>query len=260
METTSSLLSKAAEHGNFEDVQRLLAFSDPAEHHNFSLAMAAKNGHFECVKILIPRSDPKHKDSLALQRAARRGHKTCVGLLIPVSDPTAQNHAAFKAAAENDHLICLQQLLPYADDTAKNKALCAMAAYGFTDGVRFLLDTMGESAHIASALSAAALNKSSACFLEVFNRIDSTTNVDHALYCAAFKGHTQHVDLLYDMADISKVIDALQTDRPNDYERWAFLHARVQHENLNAAIDEIIGVHQVVAINATNTPRNMRKI
>lgn len=81
----TNLLFRASQHGDLDDVQRLLPLSDPKARGSEALSLAAANGHTECVKLLIPVSNPNDRYSLALQYAVMHKHIDIIKLLIPVS-------------------------------------------------------------------------------------------------------------------------------------------------------------------------------
>lgn len=82
----TNLLFQASQHGDLEDVQRLLPLFNQKIDDSEALRLAAANGHTECVKLLIPVSDPNDRYSLALQCAVMNNHIDIIKLLIPVSD------------------------------------------------------------------------------------------------------------------------------------------------------------------------------
>lgn len=76
----------AAQNGDTQSLQLLLAICDPKANDSCALRRAAVEGHHECLEMLIPLSDPQANDSGALYSAVWHGHDACVRLLCAVSD------------------------------------------------------------------------------------------------------------------------------------------------------------------------------
>lgn len=111
----TNLLEYAAEHGNVDDVRRLIPISDPRAHDSRALQCAARYGYTQCVELLIPVSDPKAGNNEALRWGAMNGHTQCVELLIPVSDPKAMDSQALQSAVRYGHTQCFELLYSVSD-------------------------------------------------------------------------------------------------------------------------------------------------
>lgn len=105
-------LMHAAQHGDHQEVARLIPLTPGVYDKSFALCEAAANGHAQCVKLLIPASNPTLDQSNALWKASGNGHAQCVQLLIPVSDPKANNSVALYTAVKNNHVECVKLLIP----------------------------------------------------------------------------------------------------------------------------------------------------
>ncbi len=103
--TPFQCLMEAAEHGNADEVQRLIPLCPSQNLNNMVLWMAVSRGHNRCIELLIPVSDPQDNNSGALPVAAAGGNCDGVKLLLPVSHPK-DTSTALIAAAHNGNAQC----------------------------------------------------------------------------------------------------------------------------------------------------------
>ena len=125
--TPFQLLMDATQHGNVEEVARLIPLCPSTSLNNMVLWMAVSHGHNQCIELLIPVADPLDNKSAALKVAAGQGNAQGVRLLLPVSNPR-DNSAALIAAASNGHVECVNILLPVSDPLAHNSLALLSAA------------------------------------------------------------------------------------------------------------------------------------
>lgn len=80
---------------------------------------------------------------------------------------------------------------------------------------------------------------------------DPKTRNSWVLQKASIKNHAVLMDMLYDLSEPLKALDALRTEHPNDYNKWKALEQRVESQRLRTVLTQ-----QVVG-NAQPTIRKM---
>ena len=96
VDQNTSLLIKAIEKNDIDEVKRLIPVSDPKANDSEALQLAALHGYAKIVMLLIPVSDPKASNSRALELAISKGYTNIAELLAPVCDPKIVKKLGFK--------------------------------------------------------------------------------------------------------------------------------------------------------------------
>lgn len=164
-----------------------------------------------------------HQTNELLNHAAMRGNIKEVKRLLPLSDPTYNRSSALNAAATFGHTKCVELLIPVSQPE-KSYALYWAAYYGHTDIVAMLIPVSDPHHKQSMALQSAAKN-----------------------------GHKECVDLLYPVSDPSAAIQALQTEYPDDPQKWQILE-ELEAERFNGVLHQEIGGAAPVK---TQPPRKM---
>ena len=138
----------------------------------------------------------------------------------------------------DDELVRL--LTNHISEDCKNSALAIAAAQGHISCVKILLTVADPCAEESLALRWACEFGRLECVELLLPVSDLLAAESSALYAACEYEYTECIDLLYSGSDVPLVLNRLQREYPNNYEKWQYLQQKHEADLLHSAVEYIV--------------------
>lgn len=120
----SDLLIQASEHGDIDDVKRLIPISNPTANNCQSLLNAVGQGHVDIVKLLLPVSERKAIQNLTLGLAIHNNRMAVLDVLLPHIQPEYLE-VNLRFAVVQRNIEAIKFMLPYTSKKDNTEGLRA---------------------------------------------------------------------------------------------------------------------------------------
>lgn len=144
---------------------------------------------------------------------------------------------AARHGLENDVVRILKN---HTSQAHKDRALAIAAAHGRVSCLKILLPVSNPGAEESLALRWACEFGRLECVELLLPVSDLLAAESAALYAACEYEYTECIDLLYSGSDVPLVLNRLQLEYPNNYEKWQYLQQKHEADLLHDVVEHVV--------------------